>query len=169
MDVDDPQEIARIEHQVQKDERDMGWRLLNNEHIVLHRGGDSIYVAGTENYNKPKRTNVAKALYGIRKGQFVLMLQHIPTQWKETWPSTINMEHGSKDTVLVAPQLTLSGHTHAGQISVLGLRPTMFSSFDYGLYEREGCQLYTTSGLGGTVPIRIGATAEIVVITLKRK
>ncbi len=169
MDVDDEAEKAAIEKRVQQTERDMGWRLLNNEHIVLHRGGDSIYVAGTENYDKPKRTHVAKALYGIRKGQFVLMLQHIPKQWKEMWPSTINEEHGTKDTVLVAPQLTLSGHTHAGQVSVLGLRPSMFTAFDYGLYEREGCQLYTTSGLGGTVPIRIGATAEIVVITLKRK
>jgi predicted MPP superfamily phosphohydrolase len=45
----------------------------------------------------------------------------------------------------------------------------MFTPYDYGLFEEEGCQLYTTSGLGGTVPIRIGATAEIVVITLKRK
>ena len=56
-----------------------GWRLLNNEHVVLHRGADSIYVAGTENYDKPKRTQVAKSLYGIKPGQFVLMLQHIPT------------------------------------------------------------------------------------------
>lgn len=167
MDVDDPKEIARIEQQVQQDERDMGWRLLNNEHITLRRGGDSIFVAGTENYDKPKRTHVAKALYGIKPGQFVLMLQHIPTQWEETWPSRINKMHGSRDTVLVSPQLTLSGHTHAGQISLLGLRPTLFAPFDYGLYEREGCQLYTTSGLGGTVPIRIGATAEIVVITLR--
>ena len=97
------------------------------------------------------------------------MLQHIPTQWKEMLPSTINEMHGSRDSVLVAPQFTLSGHTHAGQVSVLGFRPTMFASFDYGLYEREGCQLYTTAGLGGTVPIRIGATPEIAVITLKRK
>ena len=74
-----------------------------------------------------------------------------------------------KDSLVVAPQLTLSGHTHAGQVSVLGLRPSMFTPYDYGLFEEEGCQLYTTSGLGGTVPIRIGATAEIVVITLKRK
>ena len=74
-----------------------------------------------------------------------------------------------KDSLVVAPQLTLSGHTHAGQISILGLRPSMFTPYDYGLFEEEGCQLYTTSGLGGTVPIRIGATAEIVVITLKRK
>lgn len=167
--TDDEQEKRQIELAVQRFERSLGWRLLMNEHVVLHRGGDSIYVAGTENYDKPKRTQVARSLYGIKPGQFVLMLQHIPKQWKEMWPSTINEEHGSKDSVLVAPQLTLSGHTHAGQISILGLRPTMFSPFDYGLYEREGCQLYTTSGLGGTIPIRVGATAEIVVITLKRK
>lgn len=167
--TDDEQEKRRIEQAVQRFERSLGWRLLMNEHVVLHRGGDSIYVAGTENYDKPKRTQVARSLYGIRPGYFVLMLQHIPTQWREMWPSTINEKHGSKDSVLVAPQLTLSGHTHAGQIRVLGLRPSLFAPFDYGLYEREGCQLYTTSGLGGTVPIRIGATAEIAVITLRRK
>lgn len=167
--TDDEQEKRRIEQAVQRFERSLGWRLLMNEHVVLHRGGDSIYVAGTENYDKPKRTQVARSLYGIRPGHFVLMLQHIPTQWREMWPSTITEKHGSKDSVLVAPQLTLSGHTHAGQIRVLGLRPSLFAPFDYGLYEREGCQLYTTSGLGGTVPIRIGATAEIAVITLRRK
>ena len=178
MDVDDEQEIAALEKRMQDFQRSCGWHLLMNEHVAVHRGADSIYVAGTENYDKPKRTNVRKALYGIRPGSFVLMLQHIPKQWRETWPSTINKEKDEdgdvigpdrKDSLVVAPQLTLSGHTHAGQISVLGLRPSMFTPYDYGLFEEEGCQLYTTSGLGGTVPIRIGATAEIVVITLKRK
>lgn len=164
-----PEEAPKIEKEVQDFERSLGWRLLNNEHAVIRRGQDSIYIAGTENYDKPKRTSVAKALYGIRPGNFILMLQHIPTQWKKMTPSTINEEYGSKDSVLVAPQLTLSGHTHAGQIEVLGLRPTMFAAYDYGLYEREGCQLYTTAGLGGVIPIRVGATAEIVVITLKKK
>ena len=164
-----PEEIPRIEKEVQDFERSLGWKLLNNEHVVVRRGRDSIYVAGTENYDKPKRTSVVKALYGIRPGNFVLMLQHIPTQWKKMTPSTINEEYGSRDSVLVAPQLTLSGHTHAGQIEVLGLRPTMFAAYDYGLYEREGCQLYTSAGLGGVIPIRVGATAEIVVITLKKK
>ena len=178
MDVEDEQEIAALEKRMQDFQRSCGWRLLMNEHVAVHRGADSIYVAGTENYDKPKRTNVRKALYGIRPGSFVLMLQHIPKQWRETWPSTINKEKDEdgdvigpdrKDSLVVAPQLTLSGHTHAGQISILGLRPSMFTPYDYGLFEEEGCQLYTTSGLGGTVPIRIGATAEIVVITLKRK
>lgn len=164
-----PEEKLVLERKVQDFERSLGWRLLNNEHVVVRRGQDSIYLAGTENYDKPKRTNVAKALYGIKPGNFVLMLQHIPTQWKDMTPSRINQVYGSKDSVLVAPQFTLSGHTHAGQVEVLGLRPTMFASFDYGLYEREGCQLYTTAGLGGVVPIRVGATAEIVVVTLRKK
>ena len=164
-----PGEKREVEKKVQDFERSLGWRLLNNEHVVVRRGLDSIYLAGTENYDKPKRTSVAKALYGIKPGNFVLMLQHIPTQWKDMTPSRINQVYGSKDSVLVAPQLTLSGHTHAGQVEVLGLRPTMFDPFDYGLYEREGCQLYTTAGLGGVVPIRVGATAEIVVVTLRKK
>lgn len=158
-----------VEKRVKELEWQIGWHLLLNEHITIYRGKDSIFVAGTENYKKPSHSEVAKSLYGIKPGNFVLMLQHIPTQWRETWPSTINRIHGSKDTTLVAPQLTLSGHTHAGQVSILGLRPTLFTPFDYGLYEHEGCQLYTTAGLGGVVPLRIGATAEIVVFTLKRK
>ena len=164
-----PEERLVIERQVQDFERSVGWHLLNNEYEVVRRGKDSIFVAGTENYAKPKRTSVAKALYGIKPGNFILMLQHIPTQWKKMTPSTINEAYGSKDSVLVAPQLTLSGHTHAGQVEVLGLRPTLFAAYDYGLYQREGCQLYTTAGLGGVVPIRIGATAEIVVITLRKR
>ncbi len=165
----DEQTCRRQEAEVRRLERSMGWRLLCNEQAVVHRGNDSIYVVGTENYDRPKHTEVAQSLYGIKPGNFVLMLQHIPKQWKDMVPSRINTVYGSPDSVLVAPQLTLSGHTHGGQISVLGLRPTLFSPFDYGLYEREGCQLYTSRGLGGVVPIRIGATAEIVVLTLRVK
>ena len=165
IDEDDKAEMEKIEAEVRQAEKNMGWRLLNNEHIVIHRGNDSIYVAGTENYEKPYRSDIGKALYGIKPGSFVMMLQHMPKQWSKTLPSAI----AGNDSVKVAPQLTLSGHTHAGQVSVLGLRPSMFTPFDYGLYEREGCQLYTTSGLGGTVPIRVGATAEIAVITLRCK
>lgn len=157
----------RQEQETRRLEWQMGWHLLLNEHAVVHRGSDSIYVAGTENFKKPAHANVAKALRGIRPGSFVLMLQHIPTQWEDMVPLRINQVYGRKGEALVAPQLTLSGHTHAGQVSVFGLRPTMFAPYDYGLYEREGCQLFTTAGLGGVVPIRVGSTAEIVVITLK--
>lgn len=160
---------ARQEAEVRRLERSLGWHLLCNERAVVHRNGDSIYVAGTENFDKPEYARVAKTLYGIRPGSFVLMLQHIPKMWEDMVPSRINEVYGSADTTLVAPQFTLSGHTHGGQVSVLGLRPTIFTPYDYGLYEREGCQLYTTRGLGGVVPLRIGATAEVVEFILKVK
>lgn len=161
-------EKRAVERKLVAMERQMGWRLLANEHVVISRGADSIFLAGTGNYEKPEDANVPKALRGIKPGSFVLMLQHNPKQWRETLPSAINKGRGEGER-LVAPQLTLSGHTHAGQISVLGLRPTLFTPYDYGLYAKEGCQLYTTAGLGGVVPIRIGATPEIVVFTLRRK
>lgn len=164
-----PVEQTVVEKKVKEIEWQLGWHLLLNEKTTIYHGKDSIIVAGTENFEKPARMEVAKSLYGIKRGSFVLMLQHNPKVWETFLPSCINQVYGSKDSVLVSPQLTLSGHTHAGQVSVLGLRPTMFSPHDYGLDEKEGCQIYTTSGLGGVVPIRLGATAEIVEITLRRK
>ncbi len=119
-----------------------------NEHIVLHRGKDSIYVAGTENFDKPKRTQVAQALCGIKPGQFLLMLSTSQRSGKEMMPSTINEKHGSRLRV-VAPQFTLSGQHPCRTGFRLGLRPSMFAAFDYGLYEREGCQALYQHGLGG--------------------
>lgn len=170
-------EKAINEKKLQRLEWQMGWRLLDNESVKVFRGRDSIFVVGTGNYEKPEHSDIAKSLRGIKFGSFVLMLQHNPKQWEETLPSAINKRQGlgfprglhAGDEKLLSPQLTLSGHTHAGQISVLGLRPTLFSAHDYGQYEKEGCQLYTTAGLGGVIPLRIGATPEIVVFTLRRK
>jgi len=95
---------------------------------------------------------------GIPQKAFAIMLQHNPIAWDSD--------------ILYYPQvmLTLSGHTHAGQINILGLRPTMFSyKEDYGLYSSGNRLLYVTSGLCGLVPLRIGATPEIAVITLHRR
>ncbi|MDY3851711.1 MAG: hypothetical protein SO013_02320 [Prevotella sp.] len=65
--------------------------------------------------------------------------------------------------------LTLSGHTHGGQINLWGLRPTLFSQpQDKGLYAENDAQLYVTAGLGGTIPLRFGTPREIVVLTLHR-
>ena len=118
-------------------------------------------MAGTENAGKPNYADYEKALAGVSKGQFVLMLQHDPKEWEATIA-----EHNKH----VAPQLTLCGHTHAGQLSLFGLRPTMLGyHYDYGLHEKSGSSLYVTSGLSGVVPFRFGASAEIAIITLHKK
>lgn len=141
-------------------EQQMGWTVLRNDNRVIRRDADSLVIAGEENGGRkpsPKLADLEKSLHGVGKGAFIVMLQHDPNVWQEK----------------IVPdgrvQLTLSGHTHAGQVSVFGLRFTQLTAHnDYGLYNQDRQQLYVTSGLGGVVAMRFGATAEIAVITLHK-
>lgn len=141
-------------------EQQMGWTVLRNDNRVIRRNADSLVIAGEENGGRkpsPKLADLEKSLHGVGKGAFIVMLQHDPNVWQEK----------------IVPdgrvQLTLSGHTHAGQVSVFGLRFTQLTARnDYGLYNQGRQQLYVTSGLGGVVAMRFGATAEIAVITLHK-
>ena len=65
--------------------------------------------------------------------------------------------------------LTLSGHTHGGQLMLdrnMGVGPALFRYWS-GLYKRGESQLIVSNGVGNTFPIRINAPAEIVHITLR--
>lgn len=69
--------------------------------------------------------------------------------------------------------LMLSGHTHGGQIRLLGWSPVVpsryGSRFAYG-HMREKCDVVVSGGLGCTaIPVRIGVTPEIVLVTLGGK
>jgi predicted MPP superfamily phosphohydrolase len=66
--------------------------------------------------------------------------------------------------------LTLSGHTHGGQLMLnerLGFGPAMFRYWS-GLYERGPSKLIVSNGVGNWFPLRTNAPAEIVHITLRR-
>lgn len=138
----------------------LGWHLLLNDRCVLRRGADSIVIAGEENDGRPpfpQKADLRRTLRGISAASFVVMLQHDPSAWRR---SILPGSH---------VQLTLSGHTHGGQMSLFGLRPTeMTGAEDAGLYH-EGCRvLYVSTGLGGFVPFRFHMDPEVVEITLKR-
>lgn len=141
-------------------EQQMGWTVLRNDNRVIRRNADSLVIAGEENGGRkpsPKLADLEKSLHGVGTGAFIVMLQHDPNVWQE------------KIVPDGRAQLTLSGHTHAGQVSVFGLRFTqLIAHNDYGLYNQGRQQLYVTSGLGGVVAMRFGATAEIAVITLHK-
>jgi uncharacterized protein len=67
--------------------------------------------------------------------------------------------------------LTLSGHTHGGQVRIAGyspLAPTMYGSrFVYGHIVEEGRHLVVSSGLGcSTLPLRFGVPPEISILEL---
>ena len=67
--------------------------------------------------------------------------------------------------------LTLSGHTHGGQIGLFGrsvLAATRRSRYWWGTYRRGDSMLYTTSGFGHWFPFRLGCPAEAPLIVLAR-
>jgi predicted MPP superfamily phosphohydrolase len=65
--------------------------------------------------------------------------------------------------------LTLTGHTHGGQLMLgkdVGVGPMLFRYWS-GHYQRGNSQLIISNGVGNMFPIRINAPAEIVHITLR--
>lgn len=154
------QDRAKTQHL----ERQMGWTLLMNEHRVIRRGGDSIVIAGMENWGKsermPRLGDVRKTLSSpspLLSSSFVIMLQHDPSCWREKILPECNAH------------LTLSGHTHGGQFSLLGWTPVSRVYDEWGGMYYEGSRaIHVSTGAGGLIPFRLAMPGEIVVITLKR-
>ncbi len=144
---------------LQNRERSYGWQLLMNESRVVRRGGDSIVIAGAENDGLPpfpSRADMKRMLAGVTDSAFVIVLQHDPSSWRRT----------------VLPQsnamLTLSGHTHGGQLSLFGFRPTQLTGHeDCGVYREGSRVLNVSTGVGGFVPFRFGMPPEVVELTLR--
>jgi predicted MPP superfamily phosphohydrolase len=64
--------------------------------------------------------------------------------------------------------LTLSGHTHGGQIEVLGRNiVTAFQKYTKGLYTATDAFMYVNSGLGNWMPFRINVPCEYALITIE--
>jgi uncharacterized protein len=65
--------------------------------------------------------------------------------------------------------LTLSGHTHGGQLMLneeLGAGPAIFRYWS-GVYARDKSRLVVSNGVGNWFPVRINAPAEIIHLTLR--
>lgn len=144
----------------------LGWNLLRNEHFFLKHGSDSIAIIGVENWGEPPFPtygDLDKSYPDVNDSTFKLLLSHNPKHWDEVVSKTTNID------------LTLSGHTHAMQMMLsLGrvkLSPSVFCYKHWqGLTEDEGKRLYVNIGTGEVgIPMRIGATPELTVFTLKRK
>lgn len=155
-----PEEALRNERMTRDFETSVGWQLLLNDNRIVRRGSDSIVIAGGENDGRPPfpaKADLKKAMRGIHAKSFVVMLQHDPSAWRRHILPETNA------------QLTLSGHTHGGQISLFGLRPTeLVGKEDDGLYVEGKRKLFVSTGLGGFIPFRFYMNPEVVEITLKR-
>ena len=93
--------------------------------------------------------------------------------WREPDAFPILMAHHPHafDTAAeVGLPLTLSGHTHGGQLMLneaLGAGPAIFRYWS-GVYSRGSSRLVVSNGVGNWFPVRINAPAEIIHLTLRR-
>lgn len=139
----------------------MGWRLLDNSHVILHHRGDSIALIGVENDGEPpfpQHADLPRATEGTQ-GMFSILLSHNPTHWRREVLPESDID------------LMLAGHTHAMQMTLFG---RSLASLKYpewsGMYREGSRALYVNIGIGYVgLPFRFGAWPEITVITLKKK
>ena len=102
---------------------------------------------------------------GMRASAAALLAQRDPS----AWPLLLAHHPHAWDFADEIP-LTLSGHTHGGQLMLtdrVGAGPLFFRYWS-GLYTRPGGTLVVSNGVGNWFPIRMNAPAEILHLTLRR-
>ncbi len=145
--------------------KQMGWRLLLNEHVHIEKDGEKIVVAGVENWSARGRFHtygkLENALNGIQDAFTVLLLSHDPSHWEaEILDHPANVD------------ITFSGHTHGMQFGFEFLN-IKWSPVKYfykqwaGLYSKKEQHLYVNRGFGVIgYPGRVGILPEITLFTL---
>jgi predicted MPP superfamily phosphohydrolase len=125
--------------------------VLRNRHVTLWFGGESVYLAGVDDYGYG--ADLRRAMRGVPREAATLLLAHNPRVIH------LASRHGVS--------LVLSGHTHGGQVN-LPLLGTVYGRSPERLrykigWDRMGAtQIYVSRGIGTIVlPWRLRCPAEI--------
>lgn len=130
--------------------------VLINDNIQIMGGKQPVYIAGVSYDNERRKENreamIDKALSGIPNNAFVILLAHHPEFFDEAIERNV--------------PLTLSGHTHGGQIILFGMHWVPIGTpYVKGRYTEKNSVCYVNNGSGHWFPIRINCPREITVIT----
>jgi predicted MPP superfamily phosphohydrolase len=140
---------------------DAGIRLLVNERVSLQKENETLHLAGVDDTGSHERAAqwFDKASRGAGEGAPKILLCHRPYYFEEAARRKFD--------------LTLSGHTHGGQIvfARIGndiIAPArMASPYVAGLYSIGRSRMYVSRGIGTVgIPVRINCPPEITKITL---
>ena len=150
-----------VEHRLR---RDVPARLLLNEAHIIRRGDATLVLAGTGDPAGGRRgqsraaPDVDRTLAGAPNGATVVALAHNPALWPALAQRGV--------------ALTLSGHTHWGQLALPSLGWSLASPFlkhAMGAYRDNDSLLYINPGTGyWGIPFRLGALPEVTLIRLRR-
>lgn len=151
------EEYARAVHATEEIGTRLGIRFLRQRAIPL-RFGNSILNLGGVDYQRANKPYMVDAGAMIVPGATNVLLSHNPDVFD-----------------VAAAQgwdLTVSGHTHGGQITVEILNQNLdiaryYTPYVYGLYTKGPASIWVTRGIGTVgVPARLGAPPEVVLIRL---
>lgn len=137
--------------------REVGLPVLINQGFTLAEGKGSLYIAGLDDGWSGKPDLVA-TMQSHKEGVPVILLLHEPDL----------ADPYSLDGRM---SLQLAGHTHGGQIRILGMgsfiTPHLGHKYDRGLFKVNDMWLYTNRGIGViSIPARYNCPPEVTEITL---
>ena len=125
-------------------------RFLNNKSFKLN----NINIVGiSDNQTMYSKSQIVDKLVNLKL--FNLIVVHKPDLWENYYKNT---------------DLTLSGHTHKGQIFPFNFFVKFQFKHVYGLFQKSNSKLYVSSGCGCWGPkMRLGSRNEIVEIIITKK
>lgn len=132
--------------------------MYRNSHQQIFDGPRPVYLVGMDYHFKDdvQEENVRlldKAMKGIPANAYPILLAHHPNYIPEAFRRHI--------------PLTLSGHTHGGQINLWGTNLVpVYKPYWKGLYEEEGLFAYVSRGSGHWFPVRLNCAREVTVFTV---
>jgi predicted MPP superfamily phosphohydrolase len=131
--------------------------LINNG-VVFERDGASLAVVGVEDLHARDGRAPDFSILTKYPTSFRICLCHQPNGWHRA--------------AAAGAHLTLSGHTHGGQIALTGRHLNVArinTRYIAGPYRREDAHLYVSRGVGvGAVPVRVGSPPEVDLLTLRK-
>lgn len=148
--------------------RNAGLNLLVNKTAVVNYQGSDITIAGVDYaHQRSERAFLVQRMMArtLRQGRtpLTILLAHHPDSFDEARKWGVDV--------------TLSGHTHGGQVILkhtegkrgsIGLGAMAFR-YPRGLYHHGQRHLHVTSGVGSWFPLRVKCPSEIVSLTLRTK
>lgn len=142
-----------------------GAEVLENANTVIEVNGEKLQLVGIDDAYT-KHHNLKQATKGMKKNIATIGLSHIPDEADHFWQCGV--------------PLVLSGHTHAGQVTVAGLHELILGKvighkYIHGFYgSRMGPPpagaVYVSAGIGAAVmPLRLGEKGkrEVAIFDLK--
>lgn len=135
--------------------RGEGINVLINDGLRLDANGSSFWLAGVDDYMVGK-TDLAMALRGSFPDEMKLLLAHNPIIFRQSVRAKVD--------------LTLSGHTHGGQVKLRESEKRLIRrrKLTSGLHRRKRSAIYITRGIGTVVlPVRYQCPPEISLLDLR--